>query len=427
MILRAAVVLPVSRPAIRNGAVVVSGNRITAVGPWRDLRRGHRDETLDLGESVLLPGLINAHCHLDYTGMAGLLPPPKVFTDWLKLLTATKAGWSVSEFAHSWRSGAEMLVYTGTTTVGDIEAVPQLLPEAWKATPLRVVSFLEMICVTSRRTPQAVLKETLDHAAGLGHARSRLGLSPHAPYTAIPELVRLSAQAARRRRWPLCIHVSESALEYRMFTQSSGEMFDWLRRSGRDMSDCGSGSPLQCLEKCGALDGRLLAAHANYLGKKDLRLLARRKVHVVHCPRSYAYFRHEAFPLRRLLRAKVNVCLGTDSLASVEKTRRQIVELSLFDEMRALATREPSLPARTILRMVTVNGARALSMTGQVGELTQGAFADLVALPLNGNGSNIYEAVLAHKGHVSASMIGGQWAIAPAVIQGELPNLWRHE
>jgi aminodeoxyfutalosine deaminase len=204
-------------------------------------------------------------------------------------------------------------------------------------------------------------------------------------------------------------------------------MFDWLRRSGRDMSDCGSGTPLQCIEKCGALDRRLMAAHVNYLGRHDVPLLGRRQAHVVHCPRSHAYFRHDAFPLCRLLRGKVNVCLGTDSLVSVEKTLRQSVELSLFDEMRHLAAREPSLSPRTILQMATVNGARALGMAGEVGELTQGAFADLIALPLAGKGSNGYEVVLAHQGHVSASMIDGQWAIAPAVIQGELPNLWRHE
>ena len=128
----------------------------------------------------------------------------------------------------------------------------------------------------------------------------RAGLSPHAPYSTVPELLRLSAQTARRRQWRLTTHVAESALEFEMFARGRGEMFDWLQRSGRDMSDCGLGSPVQHLERCGALSERLLAAHANYLGKQDAALLARRKVHVVHCPRCHFYFHHDPFPLRRL-------------------------------------------------------------------------------------------------------------------------------
>ena len=132
MILRARVILPVAAPLIHDGAIIISGQRISKVGRWRDLRSQNPEQkSLDLGEVIVLPGLVNAHCHLDYTHMAGQFPPPKVFTDWLKLITTTKAGWSLSEYSASWREGAQMLVRTGTTTVGDIESVPQLLPEMW--------------------------------------------------------------------------------------------------------------------------------------------------------------------------------------------------------------------------------------------------------------------------------------------------------
>src|SRR5215471_9481687 len=135
LLLRARVVLPVSRPPIENGAVLISGNRVTSVGRWKDLSRSGA-EIIDLGEQVLMPGLVNAHCHLDYTNMAGLFPPPKYFSDWIKTITAAKADWSYSDFAQSWLSGARMLVKTGTTMVADIENVPLLLPEVWHATPL---------------------------------------------------------------------------------------------------------------------------------------------------------------------------------------------------------------------------------------------------------------------------------------------------
>ena len=345
-----------------------------------------------------MPGLVNAHCHLDYTDMAGQLAPPKVFADWLKLMTATKGSWSDSDFAQSWLHGAQMLVRTGTTTVADIEAVPQLLPEVWNATPLRVFSFLEMISVKPDRQPSRVLQEAVKRIESLGAARCRAGLSPHAPYTTVPELLRLSARTARRRRWRLTTHVSESALEYEMFARGRGAMFDWIKRSGRDMSDCGLGSPVRHLERCGMLGENLLAAHVNYLGRNDAALLGKRGVHVVHCPRSHFYFRHDAFPFRQLARAGVNICLGTDSLASVYKTRRQTVELSLFEEMRALAQAQPGLSARRIVRLVTVNGARALGLQGRIGELSANAFADLIALPFAGRPAKVYDAILHHAG-----------------------------
>jgi aminodeoxyfutalosine deaminase len=413
LLLRARVVLPVSQPLIREGAVLVSGQRIAAVGRWRDLSARSRRQTVDLGEAVLMPGLVNAHCHLDYTGMAGQFPPPKVFADWLKLITETKAGWTYSDYADSWLNGARMLVRTGTTCVADIEAVPELLPKVWGGTPLRVFSFLEMIGIKGHGQPQAIVQGAVERINALKGFRGRPGLAPHAPYSTVPELLRLSAQTVRRRQWRLTTHVAESAMEFEMFARGRGDMFDWLQRSGREMSDCGLGSPVQHLERCGALSEQLLAAHANYLAKPDAALLARRKVHVVHCPRSHAYFHHDPFPLRRLERAGVNVCLGTDSLASVYKPRRQSVELSLFEEMRALSGNEPFLSARKIVRMVTLNAARALGMGGQIGELAKGSFADLVALPFAGRMADIYDRILHHQGAVAASMIDGQWAVAP--------------
>jgi len=413
LLLRARVVLPVSRPPIQDGAVLVSGPRIAAVGRWRDLSSRKRQETLDLGERVLMPGLVNAHCHLDYTDMAGQFLPPKLFSDWLKLITVAKAGWSYSEYAASWLKGARMLVRTGTTSVADIEAVPQLLPELLEATPLRVFSFLEMIGIKGQQQARALVEEAVARIEALKGGRGGVGLSPHAPYSTVPELLRLSAEAARRRKWRLATHVAESALEFEMFTHGRGPMFGWLQRSGRDMSDCGLGSPVRHLERCGALSERLLAAHVNYLAPGDAALLAKRKVHVVHCPRGHWYFRHDPFPLRRLVRAGVNVCLGSDSLASVHKPRRQSVELNLFEEMRALARNEPTLPARKILRMATLNGARALGLGGQIGELAPGCLADLISLPFAGKAADVYEGVLHHTGDVAGSMIDGQWAVEP--------------
>jgi cytosine/adenosine deaminase-related metal-dependent hydrolase len=409
LLLRARAVLPVSAPPIFNGAILISGNRIAGVGRWRDLAKAERDETIDLGETTALPGLVNAHCHLDYTDLAGQFPPPRIFSDWLKLITTAKGHWSKPDYAMSWMNGARMLLRTGTTTVGDIEAMPELLPEVWNLGSLRVVSFLEMIGITGRRKPEAILQEALGKIDSLNGKTCCAGLSPHAPYSTLPELLRLSAAAARERDLRMCVHVAESSQEFEMFTRGRGEMYDWLRRSTRDMSDCGLGSPVGHLARCGVLGENLLAVHANYLAKGDAALLGKHKVHVVHCPRSHEYFRHGRFPLRRLLRAGINVCLGTDSLASVVKARRETVDLNMFEEMRTLANRETSLPPKRILQMATLNGARALGMGGRIGELSPGSFADMIAIPFSGKLSGIHDAVMTHKGDVSSSMTDGQW------------------
>ncbi len=313
-----------------------------------------------------------------------------------------------------------MLLRTGTTTVADIEAIPQLLPEVWQATPLRVISFLEMTGVRSRRTPEAVLAEAVDKIESLPPGRCGAGLSPHAPYSTTPGLMKHVATVARRQRWRIVTHVAESAVEFEMFRHGRGEMFDWLLRSQRDMSDCGGVSPVQHLARNRLLGPNLLAVHVNYLDNGDAELLARKRVSVVHCPRSHDYFRHEAFPRQALARAGVNLCLGTDSLATVRKRRHQEVELNMFDEMRTFAARHPGVPPRQILQMATVHGARALGRVGKAGELVRGANADLIALPCPRKLADIFEAVLHHAGDVSASMIAGQWVIPPKCMRQQI-------
>ncbi len=412
-LLRARVVLPVSGPPVADGVVRLAGNRIESLIRRRDLPESDRAAVVDLGDVILAPGLVNAHCHLDYTSMAGQIAPPRTFIDWIKLITTSKAGAIYSDFAESWLDGANMLLRTGTTTVGDIEMVFELLPDVWSATPLRVMSFLEMTGVKSRRPPAEIVQESLERLNALPHERCRGAFSPHAPYSTTPELLRLAAESARARNLRLAIHVAESDQEFEMFTRGRGAMFEWIARNGRDMSDCGLGSPVQHLARMGALGENLLAIHVNYLASGDARLLGRSRVSVVHCPRSHRYFKHQRFPLRELAAARVNLCLGTDSLASVYKKRGQSVELNLLEEMRALAENEPALEPKKIVQMATVNGAHALGMAGQAGEISPGAFADLITVPFAGKTADAWAALVNHRGNVVASIIDGRWAWHP--------------
>jgi aminodeoxyfutalosine deaminase len=414
MLIRARILLPGHRPPVENGALAIAHGRILSVGPWPSVRRHFTGRPLDLGETLVLPGLVNAHCHLDYTAMAGLIPPVRSFTDWIKSITSLKGTWTDAEFADSWRSGAEMLLRSGTTTVADVEAVPDLLPHLWKSTPLRVISFLEMTGVRSRRDPQQIVRETVARARALRSDGSRVGLSPHALYSTTSTLLRLSQQAARRHHWRLVTHVAESAEEFDMIRHAAGPMFQWLRRNERPMSDCGQCSPVALLDQLGYLDHRLLAIHLNYLAPGDARRLARCGVHVVHCPRSHDYFDHRIFPYARLVKAGVNISLGTDSLVTVRKAHRQTVTLDLFTEMQAFARGQPDVPPADILAMVTRKPARALGLAPQIGALRAGASADLIAIPFHGPIADATRAAVHHRGPVSASLIAGRWAIPPA-------------
>jgi cytosine/adenosine deaminase-related metal-dependent hydrolase len=411
MILRARTILPVSSPPIENGAVVISRDRIQAAGAWRDIKAHSNGEVVDLGEMTVMPGLINAHCHLDYTDMAGQLPPPPSFIDWIPLIIAAKSAWGYSEYARSWLNGARMLLRTGTTTVGDVEAVPELLPDVWDATPLRVFSFLEMTGIRARREPRLILLEAVNKIDSLSHSRCCTMLSPHAPYSTLPELLRLTAEHARKKKRRVMIHLSESEMEFEMFARAQGRMYDWLKRNERDNSDCGLGSPVAHLARNDMLGENLLAIHVNLLAPGDADLLARNHVHVVHCPCSHDYFRHPAFPIRKL--PGVNICLGTDSLATIRPDKNDRVELNLFTEMQMFSDKNKSISSKEIIRMATVNGAKALGWGGKIGELSPNALADLIAIPFTGKKADIYDTVLHHEGDVSASMIGGQWAVAP--------------
>jgi cytosine/adenosine deaminase-related metal-dependent hydrolase len=413
MILRARSLLPISSDPVENGAVWISGQRIRQVGRWRDFKHYSNEKVLDLGDVILLPGLINAHCHLDYTDMAGQLPPPKAFIDWIGSITAAKSGWGYSEYAHSWMRGAHMLVRNGTTTVADIEAIPDLLPDVWDATPLRVFSFLEMTGIKSRRPPQEILAEALAKIVSVNHAHNRAFLSPHAPYSTLPKLLRLAAAAARKHKLRVCTHISESAQEFDMFMHAEGRMHDWLQRNERDNSDCGLGSPVRHAHKHGLLRENLLAVHVNLLAPEDAKLLAKQKTHVVHCPRSHDYFDHPTFQRKKLADAGVNICLGTDSLATTRKTGRQKLELNLFEEMRSLAAHDKSISSEEIVQMATLKGAKALGLARTAGELKKNARADLIVISGKAKKSALYDAVLEFPGAVLANMIDGRWVIPP--------------
>lgn len=407
MILRARIVVPVTAPPLEDGAVLISGGRIVAIGRWADLRRVAPGPVHDLGECVLMPGWINAHCHLDYTHLAGQLAPTRNFTEWIKSIHAAKSAWGFSEFALSWIDGARQLIESGTTSVANIESIPELLPQCADATPLRVWSFLELTALRPKLSPAQLVDDAAAWLRGLPEGSGGRGLSPHAPYSTTPGLLNAAAATASRHGWPVTIHLAESDAEFEMFMYRRGPMHDWLATQ-RPMEDCGLGSPVQALERSGLLTPGLLAVHVNRLWHDDARLLGERGVHVVHCPQSHSYFHHARFPRPELDAAGVRICLGTDSLASTHRPRGIRPLLSLFDEVRALLQTDALLEPQRVLEMVTIHGAHALRRSGELGELSPGACADFTAVPYAGDLPSAVESILHHEGPVAGTWIDGR-------------------
>jgi cytosine/adenosine deaminase-related metal-dependent hydrolase len=414
---RARQLLPIQGPPISNGAMLIEGGRIRAVGAWSALKGEATGRVLDLGEQVVLPGLINAHCHLDYTDMAGQIPPRASFSDWIKQIVQAKAAWGFSEYAQSWVNGAQSLLATGTTFVADHEGVPELLPHVWECCPLPGITFLEVMSVRGRRPPAEAVAEAVTHLGRLPASRWGRGLAPHAPYSTTVELLGLAAREARRARWRLSIHAAESAEEDVMFRRRQGAMFYWLAGMGRDMTDCGNGSVIRLLEAAGVLGPESLLVHANYLAPDDPERIARHGSQVVHCPRSHDYFGHQPFPHDALRKAGVNVCLGTDSLATVKTSPKRTPPLSMPAEMATLATKRPELAPDQILRMGTLHGALALGLEHR-GRLAPGMQADFIAVPHRGRMADAAEAVIHHPGPVTVSFIRGEQVYPASIAEG---------
>jgi aminodeoxyfutalosine deaminase len=239
MSLRARTVVTMDGPPIDNGAVVISENRIIDVGKFDEIKRRNTGEIVDLGEQALLPGLINAHCHLDYTCLRGKISPQKTFADWIRAINAEKARLSPGDYLSSINEGFAEAKRFGTTTVANLTAFPDLVPEIHA--PIRTWWFAELIDV---RAPERA-NEIVDLAIESLKLAPNWGLAPHALFTASKNLYKRCEEIARRQNVLLTTHLAESREEMEMFRDASGKLYEFLKSIGRPMDDCGNETPLE--------------------------------------------------------------------------------------------------------------------------------------------------------------------------------------
>jgi cytosine/adenosine deaminase-related metal-dependent hydrolase len=388
---------------IENGAFVVDGPRFVKAGKAKEILADHVGEVVDLGEVAAMPGLINAHCHLDYTLMRGAILPAKSFSRWVKRINSLKRSLTDSDYLRATQLGFEELRKYGVTTVLNIVSTPQIFP-LLPPPQIRAWFFLELIDIRPRPWIEEHAFGSWLFLSGAGERLGGLGLSPHAPYTASAKMYEVALECSHSLNLLITTHIAESSEEYAMFAQGSGELHEFLKQLGRPMTDCGSTSPLRYLIENGLIDQNCIVAHLNELDDLDLEILSRtgwRNLHIVHCPKSHRFLHQKRFPLEALTERGLNICLGTDSLASNDS-------LNLFSEMRTAKKIYPTLSGRELVEMVTIRPARALKLGRELGRIAPGYLADCIAIPFKGPTDEVFEAVIQYRGAIKWMMVNGQ-------------------
>jgi len=357
---------------IPNGLIEVDGRLIRDVRPAQD-----EEACLDLGDVAIVPGLINAHTHLEFSRLSSPIGQPGIsFTNWVSRVIEWRLETNF-EPAKSTTSGLRESFESGTTVLCDI-VQPNWPRASFEKTPIDATAFLELIGPT-----RAQIGDVVDLAKGHISKSTKssclhLGLSPHAPYSIHPEALSAIVSLSASESIPLSFHLAESRAELEFMRSGNGPIRTLLEQLGvwNDQLLEPDTRPLDFLRILSNAH-RTLIVHGNYCDDKEIDFIADHsgKMAVVFCPRSHAWFDYDRYPLDQFLSSGVVVAIGTDSLASSPT-------LSILDELRFVAKQYPHISGDTILRMGTINAARALGRHTELGSLERGKIANFVTVGL---------------------------------------------
>jgi aminodeoxyfutalosine deaminase len=363
----AAWVLPIAGPPIRHGYVAVDGGEIVDVGA---LPPGTQAPPV-----AILPGLVNAHTHLELSWMAGRVPPEPSMGQWIRALMAQRRSAAPPEEVQRDAIVAAIAAAhaSGTVAFGDIGNT-LLAAEVLAEAGVPAILFYELIGF-GPGDARARAAEGVARARDGVRVPVRAGLAPHAPYSVSPDLFRAIRAEVDARALPSSVHLGESREELEFLMSGTGEIAETLRALGawNDAWSAPGVDPSEYLDDLGMLRPGLLVVHATQLAPNALARLAGRGCVLVTCPRSNRWVGAGVPPIEAFYASGAPVAIGTDSLASVE-------DLNMFSEMAAVRSIAPAVPARDILRSATLEGARALGFGGELGAIAPGLRAQLIAV-----------------------------------------------
>lgn len=374
-------VLPITQPPIENGTVVDTDGVITYVGSRAGAPPG---KDYDLGEAILLPGLINTHTHLELTAMRGFLENCQ-FATWIdKLRQSRNEALDDAMLLDSARFGIVEGIEAGITTYADT-CSSGVAMQAMSELGVRGIMYQEVFGPDPSQSSGA-MRELEERVENLHTAQTELvslGISPHAPYTVSDALYDAMAKFAHERALPLAMHIAESEAENDIVVSGTGEFADRWRRRGIPVERRRARSPIALLEKHGALERGPLLIHCVRVDEADIAIMARHRCAVAHCPASNAKFGHGIAPLLPIMAAGIRVGMGSDSVAS--NNRMDILDEARLAVLihRAATRKHDAFGAHQALELATIGGARALGLESRVGSLDVGKDADLAAFRID--------------------------------------------
>ena len=367
----AAWILPIGVEPVSAGFVTVNGGRIVSVSNQGSSPSSRDVETIDLGDVAILPGLVNAHTHLELSWMRGRVAPSASLPAWAANLMALRRA-QQPDPPGPIESAIREARASGTAVVGDVSntlAAHQLLGES----ALAGAMFFEILGFNATE-PQQVVADARARLEALPDRPAWLRtVVPHAPYSVSPDLFRVIGKGAGNR--PMSIHIGESRDEMQFLRDATGEWRELLERLGVwnqrwEPPGCG---PVEYLGRLGLLNERLIAVHGTQLPDGELARLASARATLVTCPRSNRWTGAGTPPIERFFASGVRLAIGTDSLASVE-------DLNLFGELAYVRQLAPGVPPKRILESATINGAMALGFETEFGTIEPGKRAALIGV-----------------------------------------------
>lgn len=367
-------VVPVLATPIENGAVAVEGQRIAGVGPRAEIVDQFPESRVEsFGDAIILPGLVNLHTHLELTAMRSYLENEETdFFAWLRKLTVARHELMTADdirVSATW--GACEAVRAGITCVGDASDAGMMSMMALREVGLRGVVYQESFGPDARHAKENFekLQSKVDQLRTLQNELTRVGVSPHAPYTVCGAQLELIAEYASTEGLPLMMHAAESAAEDEFVRDGCGAFAEGLALRAIEWKARGV-STIQYLKQVGVLDVKPLLAHCIRVDERDIETLLATESKVAHCPKSNAKLGHGRAPFARFLETGISVGLGSDSVAS--NNTCDILEEARFATLMARAG-GGFVPGADALRVATFGRG-----------LSEGALADLTVVSLTG-------------------------------------------